>query len=92
MVSEFKFLSTNEKTTIRFSPNCCYDNAKDIIETLISTDEWETTVFPKEYPHETGVWRVLYIQRGRNYYHSVVCYVPSNPGYITERFIVNVDL
>ena len=92
MITTFKFFSTNEKRTMRFSPYCCYDNAKFIIETLISTDEWETTVFPKEYPHENGVWRVLYLQRGSNNYHSVICHVPSNPGYIIERFIVNIDI
>ena len=92
MITDFKFFSTNEKRTIRFSPYCCYDNAKYIIETLISTDEWETTIFPKEYPHENGVWRVLYIQRGRNNYHSVVCHVPNNPGYIIDRFSVNIDI
>jgi hypothetical protein len=90
MIKPFKFLTKYEYH--RFTPYCCYDNAKFIIETLISTDEWETTIFPKEYPHENGVWRVLYIQRGRNNYHSVVCHEPINPGYIIERFIVNIDL
>ena len=92
MITDFKFFSDNEKKTLRFSPYCCYDNAKYIIETLTSTNEWETTIFPKEYPHENGVWRVLYIQRERNNYHSVVCHVPINPGYIIDRFSVNIDL
>ena len=91
-MNQFKFFSTNEKRTMRFTHYSCYDNAKYIIETLTNTDEWETTIFPKEYPNENGVWRVLYIQRGRNNYHSVVCHVPTNSGYIVERFIVNIDL
>ena len=90
MIGTFKFLTKYEHH--RFSHYCCYDNAKFIIETLISTDEWETTVFPKEYPHETGVWRVIYIHNRDNRYHSVVCHEPTNQGYITERFLVNIDL
>jgi hypothetical protein len=92
MIKEFKFFSSNEKITMRFSSHCCYDNAKYILESLISTNEWETTVFPKEYPHTQGTWRVLYVQQRENNYHSVVCWVPRNPGYITERFLVNIDL
>lgn len=90
MIGSFKFLTKYEHH--RFSHYCCYDNAKYIIETLTNTDEWETTVFPKEYPHNQGMWRVLYIQHRENNYHSVVCWVPSNPGYIIERFLVNIDL
>ena len=90
MIGKFKFLTKYEHH--RFSHYCCYDNAKFIIETLISTDEWETTIFPKEYPHENGVWRVLYIHNRETTYHSVVCHVPSNPGYITDRFSVNIDI
>ena len=90
MIGTFKFLTKYEHH--RFSHYCCYDNAKFIIETLISTDEWETTIFPKEYPHENGVWRVLYIQRGRNNYHSVVCHEPTNPRQIMDRFNVNIDI
>ncbi len=90
MIKPFKFLTKYENQ--RFTPYSCYDNAKYIIETLISTDEWETTVFPKEYPHENGVWRVIYIHNRDNSYHSVVCHEPTNLGYITERFLVNIDL
>lgn len=90
MIKPFKFLTKYEHH--RFTPYSCYDNAKFIIETLISTDEWETTIFPKEYPHENGVWRVLYIQRGRNNYHSVVCHVPNNLGYIIDRFSININI
>ena len=90
MIKPFKFLTKYEHH--RFTHYSCYDNAKYIIETLTSTNEWETTIFPKEYPHENGVWRVLYIQRERNNYHSVVCHVPINPGYIIDRFSVNIDL
>jgi len=90
MIYNFKFFRNN--SVFRFSHHCNYDNAKYILESLISTDEWETTVFPKEYPHGQGTWRVLYIQRGENNYHSVICWVPRNPGFITERFSVNVDL
>ena len=90
MITTFKFLTTHEQH--RFSPYCCYDNAKYIIETLTNTNEWETTIFPKEYPHSQGFWRVLYIQRGRNNYHSVVCWVSNNPGHIIQRFNVNVEL
>lgn len=90
MISKFKFLTKYEYH--RFTHYCCYDNAKYIIETLISTDEWETTVFPKEYTHEEGLWRVLYIHNRENNYHSIVCWVPSRPGYIIERFNVNIDL
>jgi len=90
MIKPFKFLTKYEHH--RFTPYCCYDNAKFIIETLISTDEWETTIFPKEYPHENGVWRVIYIHNRDNSYHSVVCHEPTNSGYITERFLVNIDL
>jgi len=90
MIRPFKFFKQN--TVFRFSHYCCYDNAKYILESLISTNEWETTVFPKEYPHPQGIWRVLYVHHRENNYHSVVCWVPRNPGHITERFIVNVDL
>jgi hypothetical protein len=90
MIGTFKFFKQN--TIFRFSHYCNYDNAKFILENLISTNEWETTVFPKEYPHAQGTWRVLYIQQRENNYHSVVCWVPRNPGYITERFLVNIDL
>jgi hypothetical protein len=68
------------------------EEEKYILESLISTNEWETTVFPKEYPHDQGTWRILYIQQRENNYHSVVCWVPRNPGYIIERFLVNIDL
>lgn len=90
MISHFKFLTRYEYH--RFSHYRCYDNAKYILETLTSTDEWETTIFPKEYPHEQGVWRVLYIQREVNNFHSVICHVPNNPGFIVERFLVNLVL
>ncbi len=90
MIGKFKFLTKYE--THRFSHYCCQDNAEYVIRTLISTDEWETTIFPKEYPHPQGLWRVLYIQRGNNNFHSVVCWVPNNPGHIIDRFSVNIDL
>jgi hypothetical protein len=90
MIRPFKFFKQN--TVFRFSHYCCYDNAKYILESLISTNEWETTVFPKEYSHPQGTWRVLYVHHRENNYHSVVCWVPRNPRHITERFIVNVDL
>lgn len=89
MIKSFKFLTRYEEH--RFSHYSCYDNAKYILETLISTDEWETTIFPKEFPHPTGLWRVLYIQRERNHFHSVICHVPQ-AGYIIQRYNVNVSL
>jgi len=90
MIKTFKFFKNN--SVFRFSHYCNYDNAKYILESLISTNEWETTVFPKEYPHGQGIWRVLYINQEENNYHSVICWVPNRPGYIIERFIVNVNL
>jgi hypothetical protein len=90
MIKTFKFFTRYERH--RFSHYCCYDNAKFVIETLISTDEWETTVFPKEYSHSQGFWRVLYIQHRENNFHSVVYWVPRNLGYIIEKYIVNIDL
>ena len=90
MIHNFKFFKNN--SVFRFSHHCDYNNAKSIIATLISTNEWETTVFPKEYPHGQGTWRVLYINERENNYHSVICWVPNNPGYIIERFLINIDL
>lgn len=90
MVKKFKFFSNKSYQT--FSPYCSYRNAESIIVNLISTNEWETTIFPKEYPYEHGVWRVLYINHRENCYHSVICHVPSNPGFIIERFLINIDL
>lgn len=74
-----------------FSHYCCQDNAEWIVKTLIDNHEMETTIFPKEYPHLHGTWRVLYITHTERGYHSVVCWVRNNPGYIIERFIVNID-
>ena len=90
MIGRFKFLTKYEHH--RFSHYCCYDNAKYILETLTNTDEWQTTIFPKEYEHPSGKWRVLYIQQGTSNFHSVICHVPNNPGHIIERFCVNIEL
>ena len=78
----------------RFISNFIYFSGKALTYALmgLALGLMGSTVFPKEYPHENGSWRVLYIQRGRNNYHSVVCHVPSNPGHIMDRFNVNIDI
>jgi hypothetical protein len=88
-MTQFKFLGKN---LYRFSSECSYDNAKHILETLLSTNEWETTIFPKIYDHQFGYWNVVYINGREDSYHSVLSYHSNLPGRHYHNFLVTIDL
>lgn len=92
MINSFKFFSDN-KIHKRFSyhPDCTYEDARRLLDALIVTGEYETTIFPKEYPAEHGIWKVVYINYRDNSFHSVITYIPNNPYYLTESFLINID-
>ena len=77
----FKFLMSD----YRFSPYCSYYMAKNIVEILTSTDEWHTTIFPKEYPHSKGCWRVLYLNYNNGTFNSLLSFVWDNTGMEPHR-------
>ena len=92
MIKPFKFLGDNKThQTFSYYSDCTYEDARILLDGLILTGAYETTIFPKEYPAEHGIWRVAYINYRENTFHSVVSYIPNNSNYLTENFLINID-
>jgi len=92
MIKPFKFLGDNKThQTFSYYSDCTYEDARILLDGLILTGAYETTIFPKEYPAEHGIWMVAYINYRENTFHSVVSYIPNNSNYLTENFLINID-